>query len=164
MFSIIKVSQGLKPFMPHTSFTPSGYEDEWEQGEAGGQWGGHMWVWPAQGSTPHAKSEGLHLKAQSPLPSASRSLSRCPQPLRSQGPCLPAHAHVCHAEPNTELSETHEHTEPRLLWEAEQMPSPLSAKGETEAQPLNSSNIYGKRSLCCACALPLKGAKRGHES
>lgn len=65
-----------------------------ELAEAGGnrERGGHMWL--AQGSTPRAESGELHLKAQSPLPLASRSLSPPPQPSRSQRSFFSTHLPV----------------------------------------------------------------------
>lgn len=42
------------------------------------------------------------------------------------------------------------------------MPFSLSAKGETKAHSLNSSNTYGKLSLCCAYVFPLMEAKGGN--
>lgn len=51
-------------------------------------------MWPAQGSTPHAETGKLHLKAQSPLPLASRSLSPPPQPSRNQRSFSSTHLHV----------------------------------------------------------------------
>lgn len=129
LFSIIKVSHGLKPLNASRIFHIL------ELAEAGGdrERGGHMW--PAQCPTPHAQCGELYLKAQSPLPLASLEVLVPTSSAFKEPEVLPLYTFACRFEPNTKLSPASDHTEPRrLLGEAEQMPSALSAKGETKAR------------------------------